>query len=139
MPAYNIFKAPNAINRMPQEMAKPVSTARARSMAIKPISMTTPESIALIPLGACECASGSQVWRGTRATLTPKPIRNKAPAPNRAKRFTLGPETAAAMAVISNVPVCASIIAIPINTSTEPVALWTRYFIPASSEAACSR
>ena len=55
------------------------SAASTRSMATSPASITTPESMALIPLGACEWASGSQVCSGTRAALTPKPIRNRAP------------------------------------------------------------
>ena len=42
--------------------------------------MTTPESTALIPLGAWECASGSHVCMGTMAIFTPKPTKNSAPA-----------------------------------------------------------
>ena len=136
---YNIFSAPNAMNRIPQESEKPGSTESARSIAIRPTSMTTPESMALIPLGACECASGSHVCKGTIATLTPKPMMNNAPAPNKVKRFTSDPLTASRIPVRSNVPAWARTSAIPINTITEPIALCTRYLIPASNEADCSR
>ena len=40
--------------------------------------MMMPESMALMLLGARPCASGSQVWSGTRALLTPSPTKKKA-------------------------------------------------------------
>ena len=38
--------------------------------------MSTPESMAEIGAGAEGWASGSHAWNGTRAALSPKPVRN---------------------------------------------------------------
>ncbi len=59
------------MSRTPKEAAEPVNGESARSMAMRPASMTMPDNMALMPLGACEWASGSQVCSGTMATLTP--------------------------------------------------------------------
>jgi hypothetical protein len=99
--------------------AMPVSGAIERSMAISPASITTPESIALIPLGAWVWASGSQVWSGTRALFTPNPATISPPA---ASRIVL-PSAAARISSRSRVPVLSSTRLIPIRTRTEPVAL----------------
>jgi len=41
--------------------------------AYAPALMTTPESMALIGLGAAACASGSHVWNGAMEAVTPNP------------------------------------------------------------------
>ena len=95
--------------------------------------------MALMPLGACEWASGSQVWSGTSAALTPKPMRNSAPAAASGRGSGSGPATAAATCDSSSVPVRANTSAMPISTNAEPTADCTRYFTPASSAPRCSR
>ena len=97
--------------------------------------MTTPESIALMPDGACEWASGSQVCIGTMAVFTPKPIRNRAPA---ASNCGVGPLMAARASAMFTVPVSANTSAMPRSTSIEPAVDCTRYFTPASSAFFCS-
>ena len=131
-----MLSAPKPISRMPQEGVTPARGIRARSRATRPASITTPDSMALIPLGAWEWASGSQVCMGTMAIFTPNPITNSAPAASIA-----GEPTCVAIRILSrfSVPVWARTRAIPSRTSTEPSALCTRYFMPASSEAGCSR
>ncbi len=99
--------------------------------------MTTPDSIALTPLGACEWASGSQVCSGTSAVFTPKPIRNSAPAAS--SGGGVGRAAVASTCCRSSVPVWANTNAMPIRTRAEPTADWTRYFTPASSAPRCSR
>ncbi len=76
--------------------------------------------MALIPLGACECASGSQVCNGTMAILTPKPITNNAPP-----MIKKGEGELMDILIISmlSVPVSRKMSAMPITTITDPVAL----------------
>ena len=93
----------------------------------------TPDSIALMPLGACEWASGSQVCIGTSAAFTPNPMTNSAPAANKGSASTR--PAAARISSRFTVPVNASTSAMPSSTSTDPTALCTRYFTPASSDA----
>ena len=137
-----MFAAPKASSSVLQESVTETSGANARSNATRPASMTTPDSIALMPLGACECASGSQVCIGTNAAFTPKPIRNSAPATHK----PVGALPALPCDCATNVriwsrpsaPVCANTSAIPSSTRMEPAALCTRYFTPASNDAGCS-
>ncbi len=135
----SMFTAPNPSKSVPHETDNIPSVESARSMAIKPASMTTPESMALIPLGACECASGSQVCNGTSATFTPKPITKNAPAKASPLCVDVNAPVANRILSMSNVPVAPSTNATPNNTNTDPTALCTRYLMPASNEADCSR
>ncbi len=49
-------------------------TNRTLESPYRAVSISIPESMALMGLGASGWASGSQVWRGTIADFTPKPI-----------------------------------------------------------------
>src|SRR5450759_5999442 len=75
-----MLSAAQIISSTGQDWVTANRVEQVRSRATRPASITTPDNIALIPLGACECASGSQVCSGTRAALTPKPLQKSAPA-----------------------------------------------------------
>jgi hypothetical protein len=64
-----IFQSNNAGGKTPKTT---------RYMAYMPVLMTTPDSMALMGLGAAGCASGSHEWKGAMAALTPKPVTRNA-------------------------------------------------------------
>ena len=104
-------------------------------MAISPASMTTPESMALIPLGAWVWASGSQVCSGTRAVFDAKADHDQ-PAGRQQDR-------AADRCCLDLVQVERAGLHQHQGDAEQhqdrAVALWTTYFTPASSEAGWSR
>ena len=80
-----MFTAPNPRRRPPHAVVMSATADRPRRSATSPVSMTTPDSRALMPLGAWECASGSHVCMGTMAIFTPKPTQNRLPAASRSR------------------------------------------------------
>ena len=134
----HVERAEGQQQRAPASRSAGARQPSARSIATSPASITTPDSIALMPLGACEWASGSQVCSGTSAAFTPKPIRNSAPAassgsgsgPRRRRRHLLQVQRAGLREHQRDADQ---------HEAPSPTADCTRYFTPASSAPRCSR
>ena len=133
-----MFTAPKPRRIAPHAEEISAIADRARRSATRPVSITTPESMALIPLGAWEWASGSHVCIGTRAIFTPKPTKKSAPEARSSGREAVPAATIVRSWARFRVPVWEKTSPMPMSTSIEPTEFCTRYFMPASRLAARS-